>query len=479
MSFLPINEENQTAPQGQTTNNPQGQPPPQMGGSAGAGTAGGGAKGSATGTPTQFGSSASKLGDYLSANAPQIGAQADKVAGTLNTQYGNLNQGITNAANQFQQQVQGGYAAPNQDVVNQAKQNPTNFVSNPNNIKAFQAQYNDQYTGPQNFESFQPYSQIQGDVQNAVKQGNLLGTQPGLQSYLQGQQKNPTTASSTLNSLLLSGNPEANQKVQNAANQFNTLTGQLETAKTGANQSVQDAQKAAQDAATYAKGQFDPYAQNFNTDIQNNASQAEAQRQAYNQSLAANQSAANTGRQNLLNTKQTALAPVEAFWAKQGQWAPQSKDALTTIRQLFNPNTSQYDQILGGKMNNTLATTANTATTPQYAQANALSQLLGTNYTSPLDQTLASQAGTWQTPGTLPSNDAANTNAVNQGNYIKDLSSLYSSPSGVTFMNANPQAEASQLANMYQTDPNMANYPGSTPELMAALQRLSANNYGI
>src|SRR5579864_7687242 len=185
MSFLPINEQNQQAPQGQTTNAPtsSGNVPAQTGGSAGAGAGGGAAKGSMTGTPTQFGSSASKLGDYLSANAPQIQNQANTVAQGLNTQYGQVGTDITNAANQFNQQVQGGYAAPNQDIVQQALANPTQFASNPSNVSAFQGQLNDTYTGPQNFESTTPYSNIQNEVNTAVQNAGFLNSPAGLKTY--------------------------------------------------------------------------------------------------------------------------------------------------------------------------------------------------------------------------------------------------------------------------------------------------------
>lgn len=483
MSYLPKNEDNlEGQPQGVTSNDPAAEAPPtQSGGSVGDEGAGGtAAKGSATGTSTQFGSSASKLGDYLSANAPQIGQQADKVAGKFNDQYAQLNQGITNAANQFGQQVQGGYAAQDQNIVNQAISNPTQFTATPENIAKFQAQYNDQYTGPQNFEATQPYSQIQGDVQNAVNQGNLLQNQAGLASYLQGNSKNPTKASSTLDSLLLSGNPDAQKKIQDAGKQFNNLTGQLDTAKTGANQSVQDAQKAAQDAAAYAKGQVDPYVLNFNKSIQDQASQAEQQRQEYNQSLATNQNAANTGRTNLLNAKQGALTPVEQAWAKRGVTNSSSKDTQDSIAQIlkmFQPKTDQYDQILGAKMNNNLATTANTATADQYQQAQSLAQLLGQGYQNPLDPSMLSQAGTYQQQSAIPSLEAANTNASNQTQYLKDLSSYYTNPAGG--LKTDVSNQASHLLPLFQSGANgYSNFPQS-PEYISALQRLAANNYGI
>lgn len=387
MSYLPKNEENLEAPQGQTTHDPAKEAPPtQSGGSVGDEGAGG--TGSATGSPTQFGSSASKLGDYLSANAPQIGQQANQVAGKFNDQYSQLNQGITNAANQFNQQVQGGYTAPNQNIVNQAVSNPSQFTATPENIKAFQAQYNDQYTGPQNIQSFQPYSQIQGDVQNAVQQGNLLQNQEGLASYLQGNSKNPTRASSTLDSLLLSGNPEAQKKIQDAGKQFNNLTGQLETTKNTANQSVQDAQKAAQDAATYAQGQFGNAVTGFNTGLNNKLTQATTGNNSYNSQVDALRSQLQSGNlvgapgvdPKLINFLQTQIDPWYA-------------NNTGINRDQFN-----YLPALASNINPQQPTLGSVASPEDYAFLQALNQLGGNPVQSPLDVTQASQAGTYTNP---------------------------------------------------------------------------------
>lgn len=367
MSFLPIKQENEDAPTGQTTNAPGTEAPPQTGGSVGEESGGAPAKGSITGTPTQFGSSASKLGDYLSANSPQIQGQADTLSGTLNTQYGNLQSGITNAANQFGSQVQGGYAAPNQDVVGQAMANPAGFASDPNNVKAFQGQYNNAYTGPTNFEGTGGYADIQNQVGQAVKQSNLLGSQGGLQSYLQGKGNNPTQAMSTLDSLLLRGNPEAQQKINTAAGQFGNLTGQLGTATAGANQSVLDAQKAAQDSQTYARSQFDPYAQGFGKSLTDNLSGINSSRDAYNTQL---------------NSKQGTLRDLQNYFNSYG--------ATSGVE---TPN--MLGESLGYSPITNPASLENTATSDQFSKDAALSQLLGSSYSPVLNQSLASQAGTF------------------------------------------------------------------------------------
>ncbi len=420
MAFLPQDEQNQNAPQGQTTNNPQnggaGLPPQGAGGSVGAATGGAKAGSSpATGTSTQFGSSASKLGDYLSANAPQIQNQANNIVGGLNNQYGQVNQDITNAANQFQSQVQGGYAASNPDVVNQAKNDVTGFAKDPNNVKAFQSQYNNAYTGPQNFEGTDQYGNIQNEVNSAVQNANLLQSPAGLQSYLAGTQKNPTRASTTLDQLLLNGNPQAQASIQGAAKQFGGLTDQFGNVTSQADQSVQAAQQAAQQSNQYAHQQIQPVASNFNTGLQTAAQQAEAQRNAYNNSLNQFYGQATPIGQNINNY----LAQMYG----QPSIENQSSDFINKNPLITNP-----------------ITTAQSATPEQYQQAAALSQLLGQDYTSPLDQANIGQAGTAPKLGKAPT--------------VQDLLAAYQPEIN--------SAKSQVYKNLNRAIQNSTNYGGST-----------------
>ena len=481
MSYLPINEQNQQAPTGQTTPAPQGTgtpPPQQSGGSVGGGTTGG-AKGTPnTGALSQFGSSASKLGDYLSANAPQITQQAQNVTSGLNNQYDALNQGITNAANQFGQQVSQGYAAPNQDVVNQAMQNPTQFAQDPNNVSAFQAQYNNQYTGPQSFESTTPYSQIQGQVQNAVQQGGLLQTQAGLQSYLGGQQQNPTAASSTLDALLLRGNPQAQQQIQQAAGQFNNLTGQLQNATQTQDQGVTAAQQAAQNAQQYAQNTFNPYVQQFQTGLNTQLADVNKNRDVYNQGVTAYQTAAQQQNANLQN----AIA-AENYQGNVNNLVgnPSGGAAMNArIAQLLDPTATlnSLQPYLSGQPITQPGTLANTANAGQYGEDAALAQLLGQNYNPLLNQTDISQAGTYNIP-TLPTTGP---NSAPEIQYINDINSLYGN-AGLSNVNV-PQYGGWQNATPQQLAQAGLNVgPGQgfnlNPDQLAALQRLSSGEQGF
>lgn len=474
MSFLPIKQENEEAPSGQTTNAPGAgaETPPEAGGSVGEEAGGTAAKGSSNASPTQFGSSASKLGDYLSANAPQIGQQADTLSGNLNTQYGKLSGDISNAANQFGQQVKGGYAAPDQGVVGQAIADPTKFASDPNNVKAFQAQYNNAYTGPANFEGTGGYADIQNQVGDAVQKGSLLGTQSGLQSYLQGQGNNPTQAMSTLDSLLLRGNPEAQQKINTAAGQFGNLTGQLGAATTNANQSVVDAQKAAQDSSAYAKGQFDPFAQQFGASLNDQLSSVNANRDAYNTAVLGNKDQANKYQKQLLDAQQTALGKLPSNTGT----AASDAAAQALVKSYFQPGAdaqlSGLAPYLNGQTMPQLGTLANTATSGQYGEDAALSQLLGQGYQPRLDQANIGQAGSYQVPG-MP---ALMTDPSGQIQYMGDISSLYSNPGISNIGGINAGMTPAQLAQKAITHGQGQGWNVNADQ-QAALQRLVANQY--
>lgn len=422
MSFLPPNEQNQQAPQGQTTPNPMGvgAPPPTGGGSAGTGQA----KGSITGTPTQFGSSASKLGDYLSANAPQIQNQAQGVAQGLNNQYQQVGTDINAATNQFGQQVQGGYAAQNQDVVNQALANPTQFASNPNNVSAFQGQLNDTYSGPQNFESTTPYSNIQNEVNTAVQNGGLLGTQAGLKSYFQNQYNqngggnNNTQAISTLDSLLLGNNPTLSQ----AVNQFKTLPQQFQTATNTANQGVTQAQQNAANIASQTQGQFNPFVQNFGNQLTQNATQAETGRTAYNQAL---------------NNYYNQLTPVEQ--QVQG-WLGQLPGNTGAATPDIFANAINQNQLVTNPI-----TAQNYSTPEQYAEAAALQQLAGQN--NPVNLPIG--ASTANLAGTAPQ--------VGAMNNVPNLNTLIGqdwNPLSQAFQQANNWANQNGQGADFRTSPN-------------------------
>lgn len=251
---LPENEQNQFAQKGTTTPNPLASVPPSTGGSVG------GAAPSVApnvGTPTQFGSSASKLSDYLKTNAPQVEGQGQKIAGELTGQFNQTQGDINNAVQGFNSQVSQGYTAPNQDLVKAAAADPFSLSKDVNNIQNVQKQLDDTYAGPDNFESTDAYSSINKSVNNAVENAKAFDTPSGLSTYLKGRVKgNYTPGMNTLDTALLEGNPGAITSIRNSATPLKGLSDYLSNNTASLDKSVVDAQNAAQAAKKFANETF-------------------------------------------------------------------------------------------------------------------------------------------------------------------------------------------------------------------------------
>lgn len=231
-------------------------PNPQSSGSVGAVPAGGAAPGVAT--PTQFGSSASRLTDYLKANQQQVQDFGNKVASDLTNQYnqtlGSINQGV----NQFGQQVGQGYTPPDQNRLSEAATNPTEFVKNPQNVQDFQSWYNSSYTGPQNFEGSSIYSNLNNQVNKAVENADLTKTLSGLGTYLgtNGRGVNSTGGINTLDAALLARNPQSREAIQSAASPYKTLNDYLSQQTSQSDADIAKAKETANTNRTSIQNQF-------------------------------------------------------------------------------------------------------------------------------------------------------------------------------------------------------------------------------
>lgn len=248
---LPEDEQNQFGRTAPTTPTPIA----QSGGSAGAGS-GGAAPG--VGTPTQFGSNAAKLSDYLNANKEQVANYGNQVAGNLTDKFNQTKGSIDTGYQNFNDEVGKGYAQPNQDLINQAKNNPTDFVKDQNNVKGFKSIYNDSYQGPDSFETGSSYGDINNNVNKAVQDSSLVGNSAGLQSYLNnymGESGN-TAGMQNLNTALLQRSPEASATIRNAAQPFQNLTSYLGDKTKSADQNIVQAKNKAGQISSDVQNQF-------------------------------------------------------------------------------------------------------------------------------------------------------------------------------------------------------------------------------
>lgn len=249
---IPDEEKNKFGRSEDTTPNPL---PPQTGGST-TPQGQGGIPGVAS--STQFGSNAANLSDYLKANESQVEDFGNKVAGNLTEGYNNALGAVDQGFSDFNNQVNAGYTPNDSNFVNQATSNPTDFVKNPDNVSKFQKLYNDQYTGPQNFESGDSYANINNQVNQATQNAGLTKSFSGLGSYLNnfmGTGGN-TPGMNTLDTALLQRSPTASKAIQTAAAPYENLGSYLSGKASTANQNVANAKDVASQTAQGIQNQF-------------------------------------------------------------------------------------------------------------------------------------------------------------------------------------------------------------------------------
>ena len=427
VSGIPDQQQNQFAPSGTTTPNPLAMMPPQATQTGGSVGQGGGAQGTTApggATSTQFGNNAAKLSDYLSANADQTGALGSQIAGQLNQGFNTVQGDVGNAVQGQLNAVNSGYTPYDANAMAQLQANPAQFASNPQNVKQFQNLWNDQYTGPTNFESTPAYSNIQNEVQNAVSNANLLNTYPGVSTYLNNQAKGTyTPGMNTLDTALLTGSAPAYAQVTQAAAPYAGLNNYLTNQAATADAAIPAAQQAAANAAQQTQGAFNTAVGNLNTNVANETAAAEAQRTAYNNQLAQDMAnlqggqLAGTGAPANLNKFLTQyLQPFETS-ATQPTWSS-PWGALN----FANADTNQMDVAA--------ATPAQVASAQDYANAGGLQALIQGLNASPnlqINPANASQAGTWQAPTMQPLNGQA----IGQDMYNSlDSGGLYNGSAG-------------------------------------------------
>jgi hypothetical protein len=469
-------EENKFGPTGTTTPSPEA--PPDTG-STGAGAGAGGAGSAPTqATSTQFGSSASKLSDYLSANAPQIESMGSDIAGKFNTQYGQLQGDINKAGSDFGSAVSGGYAAANPDLVKRATSDPAGFVKNAGDVSAFQKQLNNAYTGPQNFESFSPYGKVQGDVSSAVQNAGLLGSSGGLSDYLKSKATGQyTPGMNTLDTTLLQANPNAQKMVTDATRQYGGLTDYLNQAVQSANKLVSPAQQSAQQSAKYARDQAIPVTQDFGNTLDTQLATTNKNRDAYNEAVRKNQTNAQDYQRRLLQAQQDAISKYTGNVRNMAGNPISGAEQNTRIGGLIDPQSqlSGLAQYLSGQPITQPGTLANTATAGQYGEDAALAQLLGADYMPRLNQEDIGQAGSY----TVPAIGGTAQDPTGQIQYMNDIASLYGNPYGLTnanvpggWKNVTPQQSAQAVI---RSRPGQGVNPDAAT--IEALNRLISDQY--
>jgi hypothetical protein len=350
----------------------QGQTPtlnaPTIGGPQGGAVATPGASG-----PTQSGTSSGRFNNlqkYIDANKDfnaDQGGLAGAMVGNINNQAQTVQNNLQGAQNAFAQQSQQSIDSFNHpDAVNQALQDPTAFVQNPNNLNTFAGMRDAQYTGPKTLQDLsgdQNLAKLQtqsANVNDMVNQGqsesgrfNLLKSMFGNNNYTSGQQN--------LDNLLIQGQPEQMKQIQGARQIATNTASQL-------NQTEQNVENTAQQAQQQAQGIQDATRAQVNQAAQGATNEAQ---QKY-------QTATNQQNQDFTN--------LQGYLNNPKTFAQSGVDPDAIIKNSgINPDIVKYSQALqqaGYSPSDFLSkgaapTEQNVLSQADYAKMNALNQLMG------------------------------------------------------------------------------------------------------
>lgn len=376
------------------------------------------------------------VASYLNANQQGSGKLGDQVSKNLTNKYNQTKSGIDTSYGQFQGDVNKGYTQENTDLINQVAANPTQAAGNQDTLAAYQAQLNDQYTGPQNWADL---GTQQGKVNEANQYGSLANTPGGLNVYTQeveGQTGGPQSQGiNQLDTLLLGGTPGAMGQIQAAADPYKGLNDYINSQNMAGQQAVTGAKTNAQNASQHALDAFT--GQNGALTGLNNQITSEAQRRQ-NEALTAQQTLQNDIK-NLYGGQALDTTPgmLGGYGGSQNPWynttnynvgqlSPQDLQQLGITQEQWNElqgglqqagtatgttgtapgghnfgawtPTTQIDigQWLQQQDPMTAISAANTATPEQYQKMSAIQQLLGskTPQGNAINPALASLAGT-------------------------------------------------------------------------------------
>lgn len=376
----------QASPDQDPTQQPGQNPLSQQAPVTSAPNAGGTGGKAATGQPSNSSQAQpfTNLNSYLTANAPQISNEANQIAGNLTSGYNAATGAIDQASQSFGKDVNNGYTQSDPNVLAAVQSNPTSVAADPTQSKTFTGMYNDNYTGPATFQDSSYYAPLSSQVQQGQATAAQVGTVPGLQSYLSKDNPSYTQGQSTLDSVLLNGNPDAVKTIQNAATPYANLPAYLTSAVTQGNTAAQTAQQNAQAAKAAAQNAMTTSQGTVNSRIAAEEAAALKQAQDYNAAVQAAQ--ARVGKDvPLANQLKQIMQQYGASWmGSQPTWLDPAKITV--------PN-----QVIG------LPTAGTVANGQDYSDVAALEQLAGSPFAAAIDPSQASQAGTFKAPGAVDS----------------------------------------------------------------------------
>jgi hypothetical protein len=228
-------------------------------------------------SPNQSGmSSFTDVSSYLDANKDQGQQLANQVGQNLQQEGQGAQQAADQAVGSFESAVDAGTMRPNQDEVNAAAANPTEYAKDNDKAVKFTAAATGTYNGPSKLEELNDYLDAQNKTKKATQDFGLVDTDSGQRQLVGALEKNPTNGQAAFDQMIFGQNPDAVQKVKDTVSGFGDLNNYLSGKSTAA---ASFADQAANDRAATQKMIQDTFG-GAKTGIRSDVSSAVAAKQA-------------------------------------------------------------------------------------------------------------------------------------------------------------------------------------------------------
>lgn len=168
-----------------------------------------------------------------------------RVAGKIDEKANQATTSLSGLNEKFNTQVNSNKVVADDDLINRAASDATNFVKNSYDLNRFTQMRDASYKGPKSFLDLNDdYSQTQNAFNQANQFVNDAQSEDGRMNLVKGafDRPNYTRGAQKLDQLLLQNSPEAKETLNTTANRYKDLMGVFNTAQTTAQSAAADAE---------------------------------------------------------------------------------------------------------------------------------------------------------------------------------------------------------------------------------------------
>lgn len=189
-------------------------------------------------------------------------------------------------ADQAMAQTQGGVQF-DQALFDEAQSNPVEFAKDPSKVARLQSMMGAQYAGPNSLEESSVFGDLIGKIDAAKAKAEQPKTFAGTQQLAEEFQKSKdrSVGRSQFDAFLLGGNKDTASALRDASATAGALDPQLESAKKAFGAKAEEAKKAAELTRSKATNAAKTMAEQFQANMSEKLTKAQAERQALNQSI--------------------------------------------------------------------------------------------------------------------------------------------------------------------------------------------------